>query len=61
MIFLIIQYSFRGKFCRDEYVGYSVSRMCTATDKVEIPVSAVPVMGTEITHLQQVMSKTAEN
>ena len=61
MIFLIFQYSFSCKFCRDKYIGYSVPGMSAAANKVEIPVPAMPVMGTEITHLQKVMGKTPED
>jgi len=35
--------------------------MSAAANKVEIPVPAMPVMGTEITHLQKVMGKTPED
>ena len=57
---VLFQYPFWGEFCRKQNKRNSIPGMGTATGKVEIFISIVPVMRSEISHLHNLMTNTSE-
>ena len=58
---ILLQNSLRSKFCRQKNEWYAIPRMGAATNKIEIAVTIVSVMRSEISHLHDIVTDTPEN